>query len=74
MPGLGGDQEVGIPIAAVESGRAREQIPRGQVMVDGGTQDNIRRGGERGEHWVLRSGWPASQVSVRRPLEPTPLS
>jgi hypothetical protein len=51
MVRLGGDQEVRIHIAAVESGRAREQITLGKVAGDGGAHATIRRGGGRGEHW-----------------------
>jgi hypothetical protein len=50
MQSLGGDQEVRIHIAAVESVRAREPITLGKVVVNGGTHDTIRRGGRRREH------------------------
>jgi hypothetical protein len=56
MHGLGGDQEVCIHIAAVESVRAREQITLGKVVVDGGTHDTIRRGGRRREHLGAQIG------------------
>jgi hypothetical protein len=50
MVHLGRDQEVCIHIAAVESVCTREQITLGQVVVDGGAHDTIRRGGRRREH------------------------
>jgi hypothetical protein len=46
---LGGDQEICIHLAAVESVCTREQITLGQVVVDGGTHDSIRRGGGCGD-------------------------
>jgi hypothetical protein len=39
MLGLGGDEEFGIHITAIEQRRAREKITRRQVLVDGGPDD-----------------------------------
>jgi hypothetical protein len=59
MLGLGGDQEVGIDIAAVEEVRARQQITLGQFVVDGGPHDTIRGDGGRGNHLShqIRRAW-----------------
>jgi hypothetical protein len=56
---LGGDEEVGIDIAAVEEVRARQQITLGKVVVDGRTHHTIRRGGGRGDHLgnQIRLAW-----------------
>jgi hypothetical protein len=50
MLGLGGEQQLGIHIAAVEHVRAGEEIALRQVVVDGGTHDAIRRGRRCGDH------------------------
>jgi hypothetical protein len=50
MRRLGGDQEVGVPRAAVESVCPRQEIPIGQVLLDGGAHDAILRGRWRRHH------------------------
>ena len=65
MLGLGGDEEVRIDIAAVEqvcAGR-RSRWARSWWMVGPMTLSCVVAGVVI--TWVIRSGWPASQVSVR---------
>jgi hypothetical protein len=50
MLGLGGDQEVRINRAAVKQVRAGEEIAIGQVLLDAGAHDAIRRGRRCGYH------------------------
>ena len=50
MLSLGGDQEVRIDIAAVEQVCPRQEIPIGQVLLDGESHDAILRGGWRRHH------------------------
>jgi hypothetical protein len=50
MRRLGGDQEVGVHIAAVEHAGAGQEIPIGQVLVDGGAHDAIVHGRGRRHH------------------------
>jgi hypothetical protein len=65
--GLGGNQEVGIDIAAVEEVRARQQITLGKAIVDGGAHDTIRGGGGRGDHLShqIRLAWITSLGEVQ---------
>ena len=53
MVGLSGDQEFGIHIAAVEQVRSGEEITQSGVVAGVVLT------------WVIRCGWPSSQVSVR---------
>ena len=47
---LGGDQEVGIDIAAVEHVCPGQEIPIRQVLLNGGAHDAIWRGSRRRHH------------------------
>jgi hypothetical protein len=62
MRGVGGDEAFGIDIAAVEQVRAGEEVTRGQVSVDGRAHHAIRHGRGVVRTWVMRCGWPSSQV------------
>jgi hypothetical protein len=58
MRGLGGTQERGIDITAVEQMRARQEITIGQVLLDGRSHDAIGRGRRCRQHlgdelWVV---------------------
>ena len=53
---LGGDQEIGIDIAALEPVGLGEQITSGQVLLGGGVYDAVWQGYRRRDHLRDESG------------------
>jgi hypothetical protein len=64
---LGGDQEVRIHRATIESGRARKQITLGEGLLDRGPHDPIWGRGRRGDH--LRHEIRRARITGLREVE-----